>query len=75
MSNNETRSDRFRRLAPKRVQAALDKIRIVGNLASPANEYSQYDAEKIILAIEGAALEMRDRLKKEKPERQPFTLD
>jgi ribosome-associated translation inhibitor RaiA len=75
MSNNETRSDRFRRLASKRVQAALDKIRIVGNLANPANEYSQEDAAKIIAAIDGAAAEMRDRLNKVKPERQPFTLD
>jgi hypothetical protein len=75
MSNNETRSDRFRRLASKRVQAALDKIRLVGNLASPANEYTQYDAAKIIAAIDQAVDEMRDRLNKSKPERQPFTLD
>jgi hypothetical protein len=75
MSNNETRSDRFRRLAPKRVQAALDKIRLVGNLSSQANEYTQYDVAKIIAAIDQAVDEMRDRLNKSTPERQPFTLD
>jgi hypothetical protein len=77
MSNatRSVRSDRFHRLAPKRVQAALDKIRIVGNLASPANEYSQYEAAKIIAAIEQAVDEMRGRMNKSKPERQIFTLD
>jgi hypothetical protein len=75
MSNNETRTARFRRLAPKRVQAALDKLRIVGNLASPANEYSEEQAEKIIAAIDDAVTGMCDRLRKAKPERQLFTLD
>lgn len=46
-TKTETRADKFKRLAEKRVNNALDKIRLVGNLASPQYESDAEAIEKI----------------------------
>ena len=49
---NETKADKFTRLARKRMSVALDKIRIVGNLSSTANyEYSEEQVAKMMAAL------------------------
>lgn len=50
---NETRADRFKRLATQRTNAIIDKLRILGNLSNKSNyEYSEEDIRKILAAIE-----------------------
>jgi len=50
---NETRSDRFKRLATQRTNAVLDKLRLLGNLSNKSNyEYTEDDLRKIFSAIE-----------------------
>ncbi len=50
---NEARSDRFKRLATQRTNAALDKLRLLGNLSNKSNyEYTEEDLRKIFFAIE-----------------------
>jgi hypothetical protein len=50
---NETRSDRFKRLATQRTNAVLDKLRLVSNLSNKSNyEYTEEDLRKIFSAIE-----------------------
>lgn len=50
---NETRSNRFQRLATYRTNKVLDKIRILGNLANRSNyEYSSEEVGKIFSTIE-----------------------
>lgn len=50
---NETRSDRFKRLATQRTNAVLDKLRVLGNLSNKSNyEYTEEDLKKIFSAIE-----------------------
>ncbi len=50
----ETREQRFQRLATKRTQAALQKIRLLGNLTSSSYGYTPEQAAKIVSALRGA---------------------
>ncbi len=50
---NETKSERFKRVAVNRTNKILDLIRILGNCSNTAiYEYSQDDVNKIFTAIE-----------------------
>jgi hypothetical protein len=60
----ESREDKFRRLAGKRVNVALDKIRIVGNLASPQYAFTPEQIEKIITALQSAIAEIENKFQK-----------
>jgi len=49
----ETRNERFKRLATARTNAVLDKLRLLGNLSSRSNyEYSEEEIRKIFSAID-----------------------
>ena len=50
---DETRHERFKRLATLRTNAVLEKFRLLGNLSSKTNyEYSEEEVSKIFSAIE-----------------------
>jgi hypothetical protein len=49
----ETKREAFLRLATKRTNAVLDKVRVLSNSANPyAYEYSEEDVRKMFAAIE-----------------------
>lgn len=49
----ESKEEAFRRLATKRTNAALERIRVLGHCANPQlYEYSEEDVRKIFRAIE-----------------------
>lgn len=49
----QTKRDAFKRLAERRTNAVLDRIRVLGNLSNPyAYEYSEEDIRQIFAAIE-----------------------
>ena len=50
----ETKEQRFQRLATKRTQAALQKIRLLGNLTSSSYGYTPEQAAKITSALRAA---------------------
>jgi len=53
MAKSETKSEAFRRLATKRTNAVIDKIRVLGHCANPWQyEYSEQDVKKIFKAID-----------------------
>ena len=52
MDINETPKDRFKRLAEKRTNAVLEKLRLIGNLASNNYEYDEFEVNKIFNAID-----------------------
>ncbi len=60
----ESREDKFKRLAEKRVNVALDKIRIVGNLASPQYSFVPEQIEKIIMVLQSAVTEIEGKFQK-----------
>jgi hypothetical protein len=50
---DETKAEAFQRLAEKRTNAALDKIRVIGNLSNPyAYEYTDEDVRLIFAALD-----------------------
>ncbi len=49
----ETKREAFKRLAEKRTNSVLDRIRILGNCANPyAYEYTEEDVRLIFVAID-----------------------
>ncbi len=53
MANTESKRDAFQRLAERRTNSALDRIRIIGNLSNPyAYEYADDDVRAIFAALE-----------------------
>ena len=61
---SETREEKFKRLAEKRVNAALDKIRLIGNLASPQYAFNPEQIERIITALQAALAEVEEKFQK-----------
>jgi len=52
--NEETRSERFKRVATKRTNEILNRIRILGNCSNKSSySYTDEDIRKIFSAIEG----------------------
>jgi hypothetical protein len=60
----ETKEDKFKRLAEKRVNGALDKIRIIGNLASPQYAFNSEQIERIISALRTAVSDVEAKFQK-----------
>ncbi len=50
----ETKEQRFQRLATKRTQAALEKIRLITNLTGSSYGYTPEQAAKIVGALRAA---------------------
>lgn len=70
----ETKRERFHRLAPKRVQRALDAIRVLGNCGSSLYESDEAELEKVKLALEAAVAEAIGRMRpREKKAREAFS--
>lgn len=61
---NETARDRFLRLAPARMDAALKKINLIGNLARNGYEYEQAEVKQMIDALENAVAEVGHKFTK-----------
>ena len=74
MEGQESKQDRFKRLASKRVQNAVKKIELIGNLSSPGYEYTQEDVEKIITVLQETLDQVKDAFSKKKPKVQDFKL-
>ncbi|EHM12593.1 hypothetical protein JonanDRAFT_0166 [Jonquetella anthropi DSM 22815] len=59
----ETRHHRFIRLSEARVNALLEKIRLLGNLSSSFYEYSADEVNQIFRALQSALADARSRFK------------
>ena len=71
----ETKHERFLRLAPRRVQAALDALDRIGRLSLPENEYSEAEAAHIVCALRSRLDEVERKLGRKKPEKRVFSFD
>lgn len=64
MGKGESKREAFRRLATKRTNAVLDRLRILGNCANPQlYEYNEDDVRKIFLAVEKEVRSIRAKFK------------
>jgi len=66
----ETKRDTFRRLAERRTNGVLERLRVLGNLSNPhAYDYTEDDIRAIFSAIEqevrATKLKFADRRKRE----------
>jgi len=65
----ENPSEKFNRLATKRTNEVLNKLRILGNCANrQVYEYSREDVNKIFSAIEKKVKEIKAKFKDQKEE-------
>ena len=60
----ESKEERFKRLAEPRVNRALDKIRLINNLATSQYSFSAEQASKIIRALRDAVSELEDKFQR-----------
>jgi hypothetical protein len=60
----ESKNDKFKRLATKRVNSLLKTIRLVSNLSNKSNyDFSEQDANKIIRTISSSFEELKSKFK------------
>lgn len=73
---NETKRDKFVRLAEARTNKIIDMIQLLGNCSNTSQyEYSQKDVEKIFKAIQNELDEAHKRFSKQESEKgSKFTL-
>lgn len=75
MERNGTREERFKRLAEQRVNAVLDKLRLLGQLSNRSNyEYTDAQVEAIFKAIQKDVNETKAKFREGRREKQRFTL-
>ena len=76
MGVNETKRERFKRIAEARVNKILDMMRLLGNCASPSNfEYTDEDIKKIFNAIERELKNTKNKFLGVESKEERFTLD
>lgn len=63
----ETKRERFVRLGAARMSAALQKVRLLGNLSSANYEYTELDCEKMRSALVDAVTETMKKFQPRDP--------
>ena len=64
--DNETKQEKFVRLAEKRTLDIIKRVRLLSNLSSTKNyEYSSKQVNKILSSIDSEVLELKRSFKKE----------
>lgn len=70
----ESKSDKFKRLASKRVVNAIQKIELITNLAAPSYEYTSEEVTKILAALQGSVDKVKAAFSKQKIDKTVFKL-
>ena len=66
MAEVETKHDKFKRLASKRVTNAIKKIELIGHLSASSYECTAEEVEKIVGAIQASLDGVKDKFSKTK---------
>ena len=74
MAEQENKHDKFKRLASKRVNDLMKKIKNIGNLSSANYEYSDEEVEKIFLSLQEALDNAKAKFQKGKAKKDSFQL-
>lgn len=70
----ESKADKFKRLASKRVTNAISKVELIANLAGSGYEYTPEQVEKILSALQGSVDKVKAAFSKQKIEKTKFAL-
>jgi hypothetical protein len=60
----ESKEDKFKRLAQARVNNAMAKIALIGNLSSSSYSYTAEQVEKILIGLKSAIEEVEKKFQK-----------
>ena len=72
---DQTRDERFQRLAEQRVNSILDKLRLLGQLSNKSNyEYTDTQIELIFKAIQKEVNDTKSKFRNGTKDRKRFTL-
>ena len=74
-NEDETKHERFLRLAGKRMTKALHGLDQLGNLSGPIYEYGEAEVERMMSAIRDRADNTERRLRRQKPEKSEFAFE
>ena len=75
MENAETKEEKFKRLAELRVNGALDKIRLLGQLSNRGNyDYTDEQVETIFKALHKSLTETKIKFRESSKDKKRFTL-
>ena len=75
MRSAETKEEKFKRLAELRVNAALDKIRLLGQLSNRGNyDYTDEQVEIIFKALNKSLIEAKAKFRESAKDKKRFTL-
>lgn len=66
MAEVESKHDKFKRLASKRVTNAIKKIELLGHLSASSYECTQEEVEKIFTALQQSLDGMKEKFSKKK---------
>ena len=69
---NETRTEKFLRLAPPRVTKVIKALDTLGNCSGSGYEYTEEQIEKMFNAIDEAVKETKAKFEKKKPASKEF---
>lgn len=76
MGKQETKRERFLRLAKKRVDKTIDSLRILGNLSNKSvYEYTDEDIEQMFEALDQVIVEVKAGFKSTQKNSEGFTFD
>ena len=70
----ESKSDKFKRLATKRVQNAVAKVELIANLSGSGYEYTPEQVEKILNTLQGSVDKVKAAFSKQKITKTDFSL-
>ena len=71
----ESKNDRFRRLAQKRVQKVLDALDQISHLSAAKYEYGEWEAACIVEALREKLEEVERKLNRQKPAKKKFAFE
>ena len=72
MAETESKHDKFKRIASRRVQKAIKDIGNIKNLSKSSYEYTEEEVEKIFNALQGTLDDTRNAFKGQKSEKKAF---
>ena len=70
----ESKSDKFKRLASKRVVNAIQKIELIANLSASSYESTPEEVTKILTALQGSVDKVKAAFSKQKIDKTVFKL-
>ena len=73
-AEGESKSDKFKRLATKRVKNAISKVELITNLSGSGYEYTPEEVEKILNALQGSVDKVKAAFSKQKITKSEFEL-